>query len=39
MLSDQFSEEGEEGKIGASPRKLPKSGKTPMFILDIDCNI
>lgn len=25
-LSDQFSEEGEEGKGGPAPRKLPKSG-------------
>lgn len=25
---DQFSEEGEDGKVGSSPRKLPKSGET-----------
>lgn len=28
IFPDQFSEEGEEGKLGPSPRKLPKSGGT-----------
>jgi len=28
MFSDQFSEEGEDGKVGPSPRKLLKSGET-----------
>lgn len=28
MFPDQFSEEGEDGKVGLSPRKLPKSGET-----------
>lgn len=27
MFPDQFSEEGEDGKLGSSSRKLPKSGE------------
>lgn len=28
MFPDQVSEEGEDSKVGPSPRKLPKSGET-----------
>ena len=28
MFPDPVSEEGEDGKVGPSPRKLPKSGET-----------
>lgn len=28
LFPDQFSEEGDDGKVGTSPRKLPKLGET-----------